>query len=72
MSLPFCPRLEASDASPGGHGRAYTYVDRGLIGEMARLCAGKGVHTSLDLEFGLSLDEAGKCPLQQIDLDEKA
>ena len=51
LSLPFCPRLEASDASPGGHGRAYTFVDRKLIGEMARLCAGKGVHTSLNLEF---------------------
>ena len=29
LSLPFCPRLEASDASPGGHGRAYTYVAGG-------------------------------------------
>ena len=72
LSAPFCPRLEASDASPGGHGRAYTFVDRGLIGEMARLCAGKGVYTSLDLEYGLSLDEAGCCALQQMDFDEKA
>ena len=37
LSLSFCPRLESSGASPGGHGRAYTYVDCKLVGEVARL-----------------------------------
>ena len=65
----YSTRLEMSDASPGGHGRAYTTVDESTMSELCRLSEGKGVYTSLSLEGSLVMDEKGKCPLQQLDLD---
>ena len=72
LAAPYCPRLEASDASPGGHGRAYTFVEPSVIGEICQLSAGKGVYTSLSLEHGLCLSEDGTCPLRQVDFPEKS
>ncbi|CAE8581762.1 unnamed protein product, partial [Polarella glacialis] len=69
LSAQWCTRVEASDASPGGHGRAWTQMRAPMVAEACRLCEGKGVYTSLNSEFGLALDEAGRCPLQQLQLD---
>ena len=70
LASPYCTRLESSDASPGGHGRAYTYVEPSVVAEICQLTAGKGVYTSLSLEHGLALEEDGRCPLHQVDFPE--
>ena len=61
-------RVEASDAAPGGHGRAWANMESGLVSEVARLSSHKGVYTNLRTEFGVSLDEQGQCPMQQVKL----
>ena len=61
-------RVEASDAAPGGHGRAWTNMESELVSEVARLSSHKGVYTNLRTEFGVSLDEQGQCPMQQVKL----
>lgn len=69
LSAPWQTRVEASDAAPGGHGRAYTQWAEGHVLQACRLSVGKGVHTSLHLPLGVALDEAGRCALQQISID---
>ena len=46
---PFCERVESSDASPGGHGRAWTRMDQGRVQTICRLAEGRGVYTNVDL-----------------------
>ena len=68
MKAQWCPRVESSDASPGGHGRAWTMVAIDTDSEISRIVAEKGCYINLNLEYGVALDEAGRCALQQIDL----
>ena len=65
---PWCSRVEASDAAPGGHGRAWTQMDGDRVAEAARLCSHKGVYTTLTSPSGVTLDSAGRCPMQQAKL----
>ena len=44
---PWCTRVEASDASPGGHGRAYTTVPEETVRSWAQVAAHRGDYTSL-------------------------
>ena len=62
----WCSRVEASDAAPGGHGRAWAHVHTGVVAEVSRLSSHKGVYTNLQSEHGVALNEKGECPLQQV------
>ncbi|CAL1171994.1 unnamed protein product [Cladocopium goreaui] len=64
----WCRRVEASDAAPGGHGRAWTQMSEPMVAEAARLCSHKGVYTNLESEFGIILNDKGECPMQQVSL----
>lgn len=64
----WCKRVEASDAAPGGHGRAWTQMSEDLVAEASRLCCHKGVYTNLQSEYGISLDQKGECPMQQVSM----
>ena len=45
--LPWCPRVEASGASPGGHGRAYMHADIDTVQSWATLAAHRGDYITL-------------------------
>lgn len=62
----WCERVEASDAAPGGHGRAWTTMPKTMVAEAGRLCTHKGVHTNLQTEHGLAT--TGQCPMHQVRL----
>ena len=64
----WCSRVEASDAAPGGHGRAWTQMSETLVAEAARLCSHKGVYTNLESDFGIALNDKGECPMQQVSM----
>ena len=50
---PWCPRAEASDASPGGHGRAYTTLPVDEVRTWATVAAHRGDYTNLLMDPGL-------------------
>ena len=62
----WCGHVEASDAAPGGHGRAWTNMPTTMVAEASRLCTHKGLHTNLHTEHGLA--SSGLCPMQQVKL----
>ena len=62
----WCGRVEASDAAPGGHGRAWTNMPTTMVAEASRLCTHKGLHTNLHTEHGLA--SSGLRPMQQVKL----
>ena len=64
----WCPRVEASDASPGGHGRAWAWFDTEKVSFIGRACEGKGVYTNLEMPYGLEAPE-GVCPMEQLIID---
>ena len=71
LDSPFCSRLELSDASPGGHGRAWSVFSEGLIEELCRFADARRVYTSLQEgagEHNIRLDADGKCPLHRVHL----
>eukprot|EP00974_Lingulodinium_polyedra_P048958 4704619-Lingulodinium_polyedra.AAC.1 len=60
-------RVETSDASCQGHGRAYAFVDPPTVQRWARWCNFRGTYTS-DLEdFELRPEEDSRCPLHVAD-----
>ena len=70
MAAPWNPRVEASDASPGGHSRAWSWMDTKKVAHIARLVEGKGTYTNLDLDYGLEVSD-GVCALSQVVIDEQ-
>lgn len=70
LRSPWLPRVEASDAAPGGHGRAWTRMAATKVAEIAQVADTRGCYTSLNLEHGVALLESGKCPLHVVDIDE--
>ena len=67
----WCSRVEASDASPGGHGRAYTHMDIEKVSLIGRMAEGKGCYTNLSLAHGLECSE-GVCPMEQVLIDHES
>eukprot|EP00974_Lingulodinium_polyedra_P066745 6460482-Lingulodinium_polyedra.AAC.1 len=65
LGAPWNSRVESSDASPGGHGRAWTQLPLGIVARLGQLSATKGVYTTLEPEHGVELSAAAVCPLQQ-------
>ena len=74
VMLPFCqfnlsdewnPHVEASGASPGGHGRAWTVLDPLMVQDLCRLSDHNGAYANLGLEGGIEVSESHACPLRQ-------
>ena len=65
LSQPWSARVEAADASPGGHGRAYAEFPPELVKDLARLSDHKGCYTNLSLPWGIECDGSEVCPLQR-------
>ena len=47
LDSPWCGRVEAFDAAPGGHGRDYAYVSPEEVAELSRYSEAKSVHIFL-------------------------
>lgn len=71
MSSKFSSRVECSDASMSGVGRAWTNMPEALVHEMARLSDHPGLYTNLSLPHGIVLDDADQCPLKKLKLPVK-
>ena len=65
LSQEWSTRVEAADASPGGHGRAWTEMPLDLVKNLARLSDHKGAYTNLALPWGIETTGEEVCPLQR-------
>ena len=72
LAAPFCGRVEASDARPGGHGRAWAQWSDHDVHEACRLVEGRGWYTSLSSQFSLSDVDERQCAAQQLKFDPAA
>ncbi|CAE8597891.1 unnamed protein product, partial [Polarella glacialis] len=68
ISSPWTTRVECTDSSMTGLGRAWATMPEAVVRHMARLADCPGVYTNLDLPWGISLDSVGRCPLQRLKL----
>lgn len=66
LSQPWSQRVEASDASPGGHGRAWTQMPADLVQDLSRLSDHKGAYTHMGLAYGIEVDGSEVCPLHRV------
>ena len=69
MGSQFAPRVEASDAAPGGHGRAWATWSLADVRDAARLAEGRGWYTSLSSHFTLREEDERQCQAQQLKFD---
>ena len=65
LAADFCPRVEVTDASMTGLGRAWGYLPESVVRDMCRLSDGRGSYTNLSLPGGVVV-ENGFCPLQKV------
>ena len=68
LDRPWCSRVVASDASPGGHGLAWAASELATVQKIAQACSHRGAYTSLELPEGLKLDGLQRCPLARVDI----
>jgi len=68
LSSPWSTRVEATDSSMTGLGRAFTVMPEEVVRTLARYSATKGVYTNLKLPWGVGLDKEGKCPFHKVQL----
>lgn len=68
LSSPWSNRLECSDASLTGIGRAWGYAPTEVIQAMATYCNHPSTYTNLSLPWGIGLTEKGTCPLKRVRL----
>jgi hypothetical protein len=66
MQAPWSCRVEESDASLTGIGRAWSQFPQDVVVAIARACDVKGFYTNVGLPWGISLFEAGRCPSQRV------
>ena len=71
MSAPYSKRVECSDASMTGIGRAWTAMPTDLIQLMAQLSDHNGVYTNLSLPYGIGLTDEHVCPFRKLQLPHK-
>ena len=71
LSSPFSNRVECSDSSMTGIGRAWTTMPTDLVQLMAQLCDNNGTYTNLSLPFGIGLTEEQTCPLRKLQFPHK-
>ena len=68
VSSPYSNRVECSDSSMTGIGRAWTCVPSEVVQSMAQLCDHPGTYTNLALPHGIGLQETQTCPLAKLAL----
>lgn len=68
LSSPWSRRVEASDASLTGLGRAFSVMPDDVVKALARYSAVKGCYTNVSLPWGVGLKEPGKCPFRKVRL----
>ena len=68
LSAPFSSRVECTDASMTGLGRAWATMPPDLVQLMAQLSDHNGVYTNLSLPYGIGLTEEHTCPLRRLQL----
>ena len=71
LSDPWSQRVEATDSSMTGLGRAMSTMPLEVVRTLARYSAAKGVYTNLSLPWGVGLQQAGKCPFHKVRLPTK-
>lgn len=71
MSSSWSTRVEATDASMTGLGRAFAVMPEHVVRTMARYCSAQGTYTNLALPWGIGLDSEGKCPFFKVRLPSK-
>ena len=71
ISSPWNSRVEATDASITGLGRAFAVMPQHIVRTLARYCSAQGTYTNLSLPWGIGLDKAGKCPFYKVRLPVK-
>lgn len=71
MSDPWSKRVEATDSSMTGLGRAMSIMPDEVVRTLARYSAAKGVYTNLSLPWGIGLKHEGKCPFHKVRLPAK-
>eukprot|EP00974_Lingulodinium_polyedra_P030620 2948380-Lingulodinium_polyedra.AAC.1 len=65
VGAPWACRVEAADAAPGGHGRAWAEFPVEVVAALSRASDTKGGYTHLGMEEG-ELLEAARCPMQRV------
>lgn len=71
LRSPWCTRVEASDASPGGAGRAWAWLTEDQVSLACRTCDSKGVYTNLSLGESEVYDAALRAGMKQVDFNVK-
>lgn len=71
LSSNYSSRVECTDASMTGIGRAWASLPVDVVQKMAQLCDHPGVYTNLQLPHGIALTEKHECPLRKVRLPSK-
>ncbi|CAK9096680.1 eEF1A lysine and N-terminal methyltransferase (eEF1A-KNMT) (Methyltransferase-like protein 13) [Includes: eEF1A lysine methyltransferase [Durusdinium trenchii] len=66
LSADFSNRVECTDASMTGIGRAWATMPTSLVQLMAQVCDHNGTYTNMSLPHGIGLTEQGTCPLKKL------
>ena len=66
LDTPWAPRVQCTDASLSGHGRAWAIMPTHVVQDLARLSDTHGCYTNLNLADGIGLDKAEACPLKRV------
>ena len=68
LQRPWCPRVVAHDAAPGGHGLAYTTLPEGEVQHWTRWACHRAEYTLLeDCDRWLRVPRSGATPLHTVD-----
>eukprot|EP00434_Breviolum_minutum_P045769 symbB.v1.2.041102.t1/scaffold7825.1/size10313/1 len=68
LSASYSQRVECTDASMTGIGRAWASMPFEVVQKMAQLCDHPGLYTNLHLPYGIALTEQHVCPLRKLKL----
>ena len=68
LSSPWSTRLECTDASMSGLGRAFGIVPEMVVRTLARYTDHQGVYTNLSLPWGIGLKQRHVCPMRKVRL----
>ena len=71
LSASYSQRVECTDASMTGIGRAWASMPFEVVQKMAQLCDHPGLYTNLHLPYGIALTEQHVCPLRKLKLPSK-